>query len=645
MLDWGPIYVPAVSSTAKSSNILDPKMPVQPGDRSIRTMTTIQPTTILPTASAASLPTPSDSNSPYSPGESTSIAWTGFHQIAQAEETLLAPGGCPDVAGVDSELGNGRTSTRQAVSDNVISGNSPPTLSEQVPSELDDSYFAHWRSTVLDIVPDVFRELTAEMPTFPPLKYALLAVAAANMAHVESSMVLTPRPIWRAKYMPEKQHRQHGLEYYSHAIKSFPRDASVTTARHVQNAFATLLLFHYFELDAGSMTEVLTHMQGLEEMVPAARSALLSDNIGRKLLSSWMSVRSLVVNRRHAMNLPTIKTPSIQRVEMSIFGSQLKPSDFASKHDSITVFMCECVQTTRTMILDWCVCRAESASTSTSKRHPVWTPMLEQVSLPPSRGGYTEAQLKAIDDGYRRTLERQRSILDQWHSELDVFELPSESFVSGHTKPPLSEGVVTYDIERPVQPLKFHTHNMAMNYAYYCVAQLLSSEEAWHRLTGQGSAASVTSTPPPGTRPGSPSPSSPNPLWEGLILRISAGLDPSSCVYKNTFDVGIISILILCAAWSPDLRLASWVDRWLYRVEEHGTAVENAIPLSTMRHALQLIRDTKQHGCDLFLASFVEPEEMDRDEIYKSDGHVLVAMCGKDRATGTLCHQTAFVLR
>ncbi|KAK4942701.1 hypothetical protein LTR10_017650 [Elasticomyces elasticus] len=596
IVQWGPIYVPALQADIESQHpsltTTTSKVPRSslPSDVSSISLSASEDHTLLPDVHDA-VDTPSL-------GLSDGIFDGCFHALEEASP-----------ANLDGEPQLSDTLT------NVLC--SPTSETSNVPS-MDNFYFQHWSLNTVHILPPVFSEFTAQPPRFTPFRNAMLAVSAAHLAHVESSTVVTYQSRRRSRYVPNKEHRHYGLRYYSAAVKLLGREMSTAPIQHPHEVVATLLLFHFFELDAGAFTAVLAHMEGIGNLISMIQEQLIATALGKRLLSTWLRSRSLVVNRRLSLAFGGQQQamPSLWQVDIGNIDRTL--GNLVTTRDSMTVILCECLQTVRKIILDFAVCRIQSPGRRT--RHSMFASMLEQMSLPSSRGDTSMSKIAAIDNEYQASLCKQRLRLDQWHTKLDPFELPIESFVSESGNIPANGGSLH------VQPLQFHTHDSAMNYAYYAAAQLLSSQEFWQRIAG---VAAPSTLKPSKSR------------WELLILRITAGISPSECVYKNTFDIGIISLLSFCAGWSPDPAVACWVDGWVQKMEEHGVVLDGSVPISILKKLLNLVQEKKQEGCDLYLVSLSEPEDVDRDTIYTTGDQFLIAMCGKNWKTGCVWNEVS----
>lgn len=485
------------------------------------------------------------------------------------------------------------------------------TRSGSMPSS-SELYLEEWYNSVVDLLPPVFREITTEMPELSPLRDAVLAISAAYLAHLESLIVRTTYRTRKTRYIPQKDHRLQSLQFYNRGIQGIRSCLDMPRQPEPIHLLATLLLFYYFELDSGSFTGGMGHMAVIDKFLASAHSDINSSHTGRKLLRAWMNLRSLFVNRYlggHRSSRPpsNINAYPLNRVT----------ADEESDYDSITIMMCDSKLLSRRIILDWCVLRGECRSAGNG---PPISDILAQMSLPASREE-SLSQLAAIDISYSTSLEKQQSRLDKWHSRLSLSELPIDSYTSQR-----QDSVSHTTNELGIRPLRFHTFEAAMRYAYYAHAQMLCSHGMLNRLKNP------TFAEPPFTRAECP--------WVELVLRIAAGLDIADCIYKNTYSTGILSILTTCIVICPRADVASWIEEWIRKVEDLGVPLETGLPFGLTKRIIRFILNQRPAQRDILLILPLDIEDTEKSDLYHSDFRLQVVVCGKDMHSGRLYHET-----
>ncbi|KAL1906566.1 hypothetical protein Sste5344_007735 [Sporothrix stenoceras] len=348
----------------------------------------------------------------------------------------------------------------------------------------------------------------------------------------------------------------------------------------------------------------MRHMDTLDKLMQAHHSAIKSTSTGKKLFSTWMNLRSQLVNR-YLWSYPK----SVRKLDLFPLNRSATDTE-GSHHDSIMVLTSESKLLSRKMVLDYCVTRGVSRGPVPPLDH-----ILSQVSLPMSR---TKDEEKEADEAYTKTLAQQRTRLDAWHATLDLSERPVDSYVS--QPPHMSDGL-------HILPLKFHSFDAAMNYAHYAHAQMLCADSAKDRIKNP------QYTAPNFTRKDCP--------WGGLLLRITAGLDLDDCVYKNTFRPGLLLILTSLMVLCPRPDVAAWIDEWVHRVGEFGVPLESGLPFGIIQRVIRFVFEQRKNGSDALLILPLDTEDADKSVLYQSDFCMQVAVCGKDLETGELYHETA----
>jgi hypothetical protein len=475
---------------------------------------------------------------------------------------------------------------------------------------LSELYLTQWHNVVVPLLPPVFHDMTTDMPEFLPLKNAVLAITAAYVAHLESLVVRKAHGSRKSCYIPQKEHQHQSLQYYNKGIQGIGKSFGVTQANSL-HVLAALLLSYYFELDSGSFTGGIGHMTVIDKFLSGNHEEIKTNATGQKLLCTWMNLRSQFVNRylggyRSSELAYTIDTFPLNRMI----------ENGGSHHDSIMIMMCDCKLLSRKIILDWCIARGDYDNLSNKT---LLDNVLTQMSLPKSRQE-SVSQLDCIDESYRDSLARQRARLDKWHSGLDLSELPIDSYVSLRKDLPRQSTT-----ELDILPLRFHSFEIAMNYAYYANAQMLCSEDVMDRLENQ------RFVEPAFTRKDCP--------WVELILRITHGLEITDCIYKSTFNAGILSILTACMVICPRADVAWWIEDWIRKVEDYGIPLEMGLPFGIIKRVIRFILNQRQNMLHVLLILPLDIEDTEKSDLYQSDFKMQVIVCGKNMRTGRLYNE------
>ncbi|KAL2809424.1 hypothetical protein BJX63DRAFT_405816 [Aspergillus granulosus] len=481
-------------------------------------------------------------------------------------------------------------------------------------ARLDEYYFTQWTTVVSRIFPPVFSEMSSTMPEFMPFRHAILALSASHVAHTESHKSVGAAD-QISMYIPNSNHRYQSLRYYGKGVGELAQCVGADSIETLCYQVATSILFHHFEMNTGSLSGAVDHLENLGRLhgSPESHRKLESTRLGQKLLVAWRGVHSLIINKQGTVG--TQRARSLAALTPNFLSPAVLEA--TTSYESIAQLVVESFMTTRTVIIDWFVCRAQSL-TSPDQRHAAFGGLLKQLSLPDA-SKCLPFQLAETDDSYRRTLEQQRIKLDAWHSKLDITELPIESFTSTSI-----DSIRETDGNLEVEPLRFRTYEAAMTYAYYAAAQFSSADKTFDRMADLQNFDSSSGF----SRDKFP--------WESVILRIASGLNPNDCLYKHTFQIGIVSFLIICATSCPHVSVVNWINAWIDRLEDHGMAVEDGMPLTLIKRVFRLITMMKRNGHDIYRLSIVDSDIREKWDFYRTDRNFVIAICGKDRVKGML---------
>ncbi|KAJ5994044.1 hypothetical protein N7451_009768 [Penicillium sp. IBT 35674x] len=476
---------------------------------------------------------------------------------------------------------------------------------------LEEFYFTQWRTCVTPILPPVFADLTLSIPTFLPFKYAVLAVSAAHLAHTGSSISSGDNEL----YIPERTHRYRSLQYYGKGIRELAEYVNGFPDDNLDHLVATSLLFYYIEIDVGSINSAVEQMELINRLHCSAQSHVKEGSIklNPKLLSTWKSSRSLAINKR--LTIGSNRSRPLASIQPRDPTDTLEQG--GSSSDTIAQLLCETFSSARNIIVEFFVRRGTRLASEEQSR-VAFGALVEHID---SVSGQSESpsQSTTAEERYLKEFEQNRRNLDDWHAHLEFSELPVESFTSASTEP-----VGERDGELHVQPLRFRSYEAAMNYAYYATAQHASSQQMVDRLTTFAQPDADSSF----TRENYP--------WESLLLRIACGLDLEDCLYKHTFKIGILSLLICCASSCPHIGVSNWIYDWIGKLGKYGGAVEDGMPVAMVIRVMRLIIAMKQDGHDAFRISVLDSDIKEKEEFYRSNIDLFVAVCGKDRVKGIM---------
>lgn len=165
-----------------------------------------------------------------------------------------------------------------------------------------------------------------------------------------------------------------------------------------------------------------------------------------------------------------------------------------------------------------------------------------------------------------------------------------------------------------IEPLRFSTHQHAMDAADYAFCQLLCDEDLpWERNQDSGEAASALTTP-----------------WVQVLLRIVVGLNIADCTHRNMFRRGICTMLYFVALRTNSPLVLSVLIEFMERLG-HGWE-DTYFPISVAWRVVTALSHMVGLGHEVLLVAAVSetvptslilsPRELDRIYIFGQENNV-----------------------
>ncbi|OTA54805.1 hypothetical protein K449DRAFT_426117 [Hypoxylon sp. EC38] len=180
-------------------------------------------------------------------------------------------------------------------------------------------------------------------------------------------------------------------------------------------------------------------------------------------------------------------------------------------------------------------------------------------------------------------LKSQRDALNNWYAKRLPSELPIDSYSTTYN----DIGKEFTDMQ--IQPLRFKSHDAAMNFAYCVTARVmqctkfLSVLQSNHRQAGTNQPFCTA-----------------NP-WIMVLLRIAAGIDWESCTRLNAYTIGISSLLLACVLRSDEPAVGTWVQDWLNQRYLEGCLEEGSFPIFQILQVLRIIIEERRFGRHVYV--------------------------------------------
>ncbi|KAH8882097.1 hypothetical protein GQ53DRAFT_753933, partial [Thozetella sp. PMI_491] len=168
----------------------------------------------------------------------------------------------------------------------------------------------------------------------------------------------------------------------------------------------------------------------------------------------------------------------------------------------------------------------------------------------------------------------------------------------------------------PTEPLRFASHEKAMEVASYAFAHVACDETLVLDLIDADS--SIHSKHP--SRP-----------WVHLLFQVAAGLDPYECVYRNRYRRGIGLMLIHSAMRYNDVQLFRHAEVILKTLNSTGIGwEETCTPLRIAHQATKAMRQEVETGRKIFLAVSSHRGFVEKSNILHDEGSEILTIHGME---------------
>jgi hypothetical protein len=420
-------------------------------------------------------------------------------------------------------------------------------------------YLSHFNDVTSALLPAALLEMKPLLMDSSVLRTATRALAASDLAEMESSIVEYRASGTKYKsYALSQVHMRRGINYYDSAICAFSKSPASEDISP-QSRLTAALLFAYFEWQSRSPKGFFIHLSGANDLVADQYDTISRSPFGSQLLSCWATLYA-----RQSLHRLPFRPLYAEKAKLSnSIHANIRPlaEKFATSHqDKILVLMCDSHCMNARMLLEICMRSGNEDTSATIDRSVAWYGDLFRSPFVSEEENKKDRPLIESDELLRLLVDK-RQLLDEWHASLENLDLPMERFTSDTIGRTLSVSTLALDYgaeELAVHPLKFHSHTAATTYLFYSVAQLLSSEQRLMPFTlARGSSHSTQQVR-----------EEINP-WAYLILRIIAGFSKNDWLFSEPYQVGILTILAFCCTYTPDNRFTQYVlSHILPRIEE-----------------------------------------------------------------------------
>ncbi|KAH2162656.1 hypothetical protein KXW37_009061 [Aspergillus fumigatus] len=446
-------------------------------------------------------------------------------------------------------------------------------------TDRDIFYSTYWEDHCLPALHPIFRPVS-ELMGLPAVRDAILALSSCNLGRVNAERKHSKSTAVVGTFSPSLSHLTRSQLYYSSAIKRFISFTPDDYRNSAVQVLTILVIFGYIEAAMGNFDGYYRHVQGMSAFLVGLHDAT-GHALFRALLTAWLQSQFLVRWARTYFSSLDVH----QRLASIPFPADLEGT-------------CSSLYDRRAVALS-ILCESHRLNMKETLKY--WgnqmLPDVHSISvLYPNRHD-PEDSLSRLEEESKR--------LDKWLLHLP----PSEQPLVGDSS--------------ETSPISFHTHDAALNFAYYVVARIMQCTSFLQKLPSRdpqllGSECCEVEP------------------WVRLLLRIVQATDMQISIIRNNYTIGFSSLLLAASLRCQDVALGTWIENWLQALEGKQPTEEGAFPVYQTLAVVKAINWQRRMGCDVFGIS--QPTDdgggLPKFSHYNSQIITTLWFHGKRRATG-----------
>ncbi|GLA45125.1 hypothetical protein AnigIFM63604_003563 [Aspergillus niger] len=417
-------------------------------------------------------------------------------------------------------------------------------------TERDVFYLTYWEDQCLPTLHPILRFFTQSAAANVMLKNTMLALSACNLSRLNPEVRMRSESFHMGKFRPNLIHQTRSQLYYSAAISRLVNSDQLHDQRVAITVLAVIVILSYMESSMSNFTAFYCHTDGLFRFLTNLNDYAQDETV-RGLLTTWMQSRLSVWWMRSYFSsvklqrlLPSIPLPRIL---------QGQPKSLHERRVEIMSIMCDSHYLSNSCIL----------------RHWDCEQSTETVIPEPSDAPGTDAL------HFHVLLAHQVQRLDRWIQHLS----PAEQ--------PLMDSASTGDI---TTPLRFTSHDAALNYAYYLTSCILQCQTIFCTLP--------PTCPTIATREGQTA----DP-YVGLLLRIAKASPPAHHLKQNIYTIGFTNLLLTALLRTTSVSLAIEIENFVQSLADTLPTEEGGFPIYQALAVIKLINVRKMAGKDVVAVS------------------------------------------
>ncbi|KAI9931720.1 hypothetical protein MW887_010299 [Aspergillus wentii] len=390
-------------------------------------------------------------------------------------------------------------------------------------------YSTYWEDRCLPALHPIFHSATLLRTDHPILNDAILALSSCNIGRLHAERKTSSTELMS----PSLLHQTRSHFYYSSAIKKLTAMNSFDYYHDPTVILTVLVLFAHLESAMGNFQGFYCHVRGMMNLLEEREG--VGDVTIKSLLTSWMQIRYVVWWARVyfssldiSQQIPSITLPILLR------GA---PCTLHERRVQVLSIMCE------------------------SHR------LNFKVVLQHFRNWGLEGKSE-LDESYADCITRlsqEAASLDEWLLHLP----PSEQPIYG------DNGTI-----------HFHSHDAALNYAYYTVARIMQCTGLLRLLCNQDTQLHEQEHQ--------------EEFWALQLLKTAQGINMQTSLTRNSYTIGFSGLLLAAILRCQNLSIGLEIQNWLQTLKDLQPTEEGAFPVYQTLSVVKVINQQRMVGRDVF---------------------------------------------
>lgn len=438
-------------------------------------------------------------------------------------------------------------------------------------------YLTHFATHVTGLLPRSMEPVRGFLVGSDIALCAAIAVGAAHMANLHGKYTTRFRTGGTHLWVPDVGHRVTAFRYVGNAL-------SLAAKRHSPDVAVLVLaqiLLSFVELELGTFDGLRRYLHSIDDLVYENQHDLLTCPNGSSLLGVVSDCRSF----HRFMCGPWTTQPPLSKVDR--FWARLESRSVSEEALLQKIGSDALLMLNRLSLF-------ESLRHSLVRPHHIRDRLIDIIS-------------PWLIPEHKSNAWSESEIVHGHHMACVGMELLSKQ--AGRCRTPrgilCSGGCEYFDISSQADdpadtpdrlnsktgPLRFESHESAMRVADYAFSQMICDEEIVRKIVSpRGSPTCFKAR-----------------RWLEVLMRISKGLDMSTCLQRNTYRRGILSMLFQGAVLTGNAKALDLIQKYYKDANISDRAWEDpTFPTRQTAPVIELVKDQLKQNRKILLASWLE---------------------------------------